>query len=123
MRLRMTSRKGASPCLCAHRSCPCRHGWPPTWRSYRKLALKYHPDKNSDEGDRFREISIAYATLSEPQKKEVYDRYGEQGIQMFESLAAYGAAPFASPSSRPAPRPTCAGALDVHTSAGPSMSL
>ncbi|MFV0438489.1 MAG: DnaJ C-terminal domain-containing protein [Desulfopila sp.] len=48
-------------------------------KAYRKLALKYHPDKNrGDKGaeNRFKEINEAYAVLSDPVKKQQYDTYG-----------------------------------------------
>ena len=50
-------------------------------KAYRKLAKEYHPDKNPDAGDKFKEISFAYEVLTNPEKKELYDRRGEQGLR------------------------------------------
>jgi len=49
---------------------------------YRKLALKYHPDRNKapDAEDKFKEISEAYAVLSDDQKRSQYDQFGHAGI-------------------------------------------
>ena len=49
-------------------------------KAYRKMALKYHPDKNPDDKhaeERFKEITEAYAVLSDPEKKVAYDSYGD----------------------------------------------
>ena len=50
-------------------------------QQYRKLALKFHPDRNqySDAEEHFKEISEAYAVISDPRKKQVYDQYGHAG--------------------------------------------
>ncbi|MCQ1537285.1 molecular chaperone DnaJ [Methanosarcina sp. KYL-1] len=49
---------------------------------YRKLALQYHPDRNKEAGaeEKFKEISEAYAVLSDPEKRAQYDRFGHAGI-------------------------------------------
>ena len=53
-------------------------------RAYRKLAVKYHPDKNpgsKEAEDRFKEINEAYAVLSDPKKREEYDQMGSAGFR------------------------------------------
>ncbi|KAG9326407.1 hypothetical protein KVV02_008027 [Mortierella alpina] len=49
-------------------------------RTYKKLALKYHPDKCGGATARFQEISHACDTLLDPQKRQIYDQYGEAGL-------------------------------------------
>ncbi len=51
-------------------------------KAYRKLALKYHPDKNKSKNaeEKFKEISEAYAVLHDDEKRKMYDQYGHAGI-------------------------------------------
>ncbi|HIK40331.1 molecular chaperone DnaJ [Thermoleptolyngbya sichuanensis A183] len=51
-------------------------------QAYRRLARKYHPDVNKEEGaeERFKEINRAYEVLSEPETRARYDRFGEAGV-------------------------------------------
>jgi molecular chaperone DnaJ len=51
-------------------------------RAYRRLARKYHPDVNKEDGaeERFKEINRAYEVLSEPETRARYDRFGEAGV-------------------------------------------
>ena len=49
-------------------------------KGYRKMAMKEHPDKGGDE-EKFKEIAHAYEVLSDPEKKELYDKYGEDGLK------------------------------------------
>ncbi|KAG2263007.1 hypothetical protein Bca52824_070086 [Brassica carinata] len=54
-------------------------------KAYRKLAMKWHPDKNptnkKDAEAKFKQISEAYDVLGDPQKRAVYDQYGEEGLK------------------------------------------
>lgn len=53
-------------------------------KAYRKLAMKYHPDRNPDNKEaeeKFKEIQAAYAVLSDPQKKAAYDQYGHSAFE------------------------------------------
>jgi molecular chaperone DnaJ len=59
-------------------------------RAYRRLARKYHPDVNKEDGaeERFKEINRAYEVLSEPEVRARYDRFGEAGVSGAGAAAA-----------------------------------
>eukprot|EP01055_Gregarina_sp_Pseudo9_P001596 Gregarina_sp_Pseudo_9__1595@NODE_2074_length_1168_cov_30_584588_g1915_i0_p1_GENE_NODE_2074_length_1168_cov_30_584588_g1915_i0NODE_2074_length_1168_cov_30_584588_g1915_i0_p1_ORF_typecomplete_len323_score44_94DnaJ_C/PF01556_18/3_5e51DnaJ/PF00226_31/2_7e25RE_AlwI/PF09491_10/0_3_NODE_2074_length_1168_cov_30_584588_g1915_i01241092 len=56
-------------------------------KAYRKLALKWHPDKHPDPeakrvaGEHFKDVAEAYDVLSDPEKKKIYDQFGEEGLK------------------------------------------
>ena len=64
-------------------------------KAYRKLSLKWHPDKNPNnkEGasEKFKKISEAYSVLSDPEKKQIYDQYGKEGLQGQGGMANFNA--------------------------------
>jgi hypothetical protein len=67
-------------------------------KAYRKMALKYHPDKagsGAEVADQFELVQKAYETLSDVKLKRVYDQYGEKGLQMLQQMGEY--APFIDP--------------------------
>ncbi len=60
-------------------------------KAYRKLAMKYHPDVNKEPGteDKFKELSEAYAILSDEQKRAKYDQFGHAGTQGYTDADIY----------------------------------
>ena len=67
-------------------------------RAYRKLAMKYHPDRNPDDStaeEKFKELNEAYEILSTPEKKQRYDQFGHAGVDGnagggFEGFGGFG---------------------------------
>ncbi len=53
-------------------------------KAYRNLAMKYHPDRNPDDKaaeEKFKEAAVAYEVLGDDEKRQIYDRYGEEGLR------------------------------------------
>src|SRR3982751_6247881 len=65
-------------------------------KAYRKLAMKHHPDRNQGDDakkseDKFKEAKEAYEMLSDPQKRDAYDRYGHAGVDPNMGGGGFGA--------------------------------
>jgi molecular chaperone DnaJ len=64
-------------------------------KAYRRLAMKFHPDRNPDDvdaGDKFKEAKEAYEVLTEPQKRAIYDQHGHAGLEAAGRQRGFGGA-------------------------------
>jgi len=68
-------------------------------KAYRKLALKYHPDKNkaADAEEKFKLVAEAYEVLSDKKKRGIYDQYGEDGLKGSPGGGGGGMGPTGNP--------------------------
>lgn len=77
------------PCMDYHINAHCDHFYFIVLLPHRKLALKFHPDKNPDNpeaADKFKEINNAHAILNDPTKRNIYDKYGSLGLYVAEQF-------------------------------------
>lgn len=78
-------------------------------KSYRRLAMIWHPDKNPiNKGEaeaKFKQISEAYDVLSDPQKRQIYDLYGEEALKSGQVPSSSGRQQHHHPNSNPNPNP------------------
>lgn len=61
-------------------------------KAYKELAKKYHPDRNADDEEaerKFKEVSAAYGVLKDPEKRNLYDKYGHEGLREGFDADAY----------------------------------
>ena len=58
-------------------------------KAFRKKALKEHPDKGGDP-EKFKDLSVAYEVLSDPEKRKLYDQYGEEGVRDGGGASGFG---------------------------------
>ena len=68
-------------------------------KSYRRLAMKHHPDRNKDDATaegKFKEAKEAYEVLSDADKRATYDRFGHEGVELRAGRAGGVVAPKAS---------------------------
>ncbi len=68
-------------------------------KAYRNLAMQHHPDRNPGNGEaaeKMTEINEAYAVLSDPQKRQVYDTYGHAGLEGYSQEDIFGGVDFSS---------------------------
>jgi molecular chaperone DnaJ len=66
-------------------------------RSYRKLAMRFHPDRNPGDHEaetKFKEVAEAHEILADPDKRRIYDRYGHAGLEASNGTAGFGTGDF-----------------------------